>query len=111
MKNNPVDQVKLLRERVKQIATDLGLDLHAFTLSPGDEHDPDTIQAVFMIGLTAIESDDETEKRQTDEAFEALVGFEFEGESTNEDEEADAERVRNQQEAAREALGDWLDGD
>lgn len=109
--SNPIDKIKLLRERVKQIATELGLDLHAFTLSPGDEHDPDVIQAVFMIGLTAIESDHETETRQTNEAFEALVGFEFEGESTNEDEAADAERVRTQEDAARENLGEWLNGE
>ena len=105
MSNNPVDTVKLLRARVREEAKKLGLDIHSFALIPGDGEDPDLVQVVFTIGLEAIESENETENRQTDAAFEALVGAEFAGESTTEEQAEADERLAGQvDEATREAL-------
>jgi len=103
---NPVATVKLLRERVRQEAEKLGLDVHTFALVPGDDEDePDLVQVVFTIGLEAIESENETETRQTDAAFEALVGAEFAGESITEEQAEADERLASQVDAAtREAL-------
>lgn len=110
MNDSPVETVKLLRERVKQEAEKLGLDVHSFALIPGDDHSPDLAQVVFKIGLEAIESDDETEMRQTDAAFEALVGAEFTGESTTEEQAEADKRLDEQVDAAtREALDGLFD--
>jgi len=109
---NPVETVKLLRERVKQEAEKLGLDVHSFALIPGDDNSPDLAQVVFTIGLEAIESKDETETRQTDAAFEELVGAEFTGESTTEEQASADERLEGQVDAAtREALDGLFDED
>lgn len=115
MTTNPMETVKKLRDRVQKEAAELGLDVHAFSITPKTSdgtqpHDEATI--VFIIGLDAIETDDETEKRQTDAAFEAIIGGQFDSATVDEDEAEAAERLRGQvSEAARETLEGWFNED
>jgi len=106
--NNPVNKVKDLRKRVSEEAEKLGLAIHNFALIPGDDHEHDIVQVVFTISAEAIESESETEKRQTDEAFEALMGAEFEGSSVNEEQTENEQRIQDQADAARESIEGWF---
>jgi hypothetical protein len=68
---NPLDPMKVLRERLEKATGALGLELHQFALLIGGEHEPDAVQAVFIVNADVVGRD--TEQAEYDDKFEQIT--------------------------------------
>lgn len=64
---NPIDPVRVLAERLKEIAAAIGLDLAQCSVVVGTEHSPDHLQVVFTINEEIFGKD--LEKQAEDKQF------------------------------------------
>lgn len=90
MTNDPMQQIRLLRQRLEYIGTELGLDMQNFLVVPGESDDgADIVSAVFIVKSEAIKGEKDADEAMFDEQFRAIAAnFEPEPE-TPEDEVLD----------------------
>ena len=70
---DPLNPVKVLRDRLTAEAAAMGLELVQFAISPAHDTQPDLIQAVFRVTETAVKTPEEREQDSFDSMFEQIV--------------------------------------
>ena len=74
MANETMDKIRLLRNRLKQIGDELGLDMRGFMLVPAEDDDsPDMAQAMFVVRSEAIKGEKDADDALLDEQFRAIT--------------------------------------
>lgn len=74
MANETMDKIRLLRNRLKQIGDELGLDMRGFMLVPAEDDDsPDMAQAMFVVRSEAIKGEKDADDALMDEQFRAIT--------------------------------------
>lgn len=76
--NDPLEQLAVLRQKVTEIAEEVGLHVEAFVLSPAEVGGPHLVQAIFSINpeRAFMNNEEIAEKRQQediDKQFEELM--------------------------------------
>lgn len=87
MANDIMAAVRLLRQRLEYIGTELGLDMRGFMLVPSESEDgADMVQAVFIVKSEAIAGEKDADDAMFDEQFRAIAAnFEPEPETPSDD--------------------------
>lgn len=74
MANEVMKAIRLLRQRLEYIGTELGLDMQNFMLVPGTDDDgADIVQAVFIVRSEAIKGEMDPDDAMFDEQFRAIA--------------------------------------
>lgn len=78
---DPLEKVRKLKEAAERVGKEHDVELKTFAIIPkSDEVPTDVVNLAFLITPTAIETADEAEQRQTDDAFSAMMqGMSLEG--------------------------------
>jgi hypothetical protein len=59
MSDNPLDPMRVLRERLGETTAPIGLELRHFTIVVGEPGEPDMVQVIFTIDVETIGRDSE----------------------------------------------------
>lgn len=70
---DPLEKVRLLLKAVQKRAKDNNLELKNFVVIPSEDTTNDFVQLGFVITPEALETIEETQQRQTDDSFEAMM--------------------------------------
>ena len=91
--SDPLIKLRQLLARVKTVAEKHNLTVEAFSFDPAITEDGhDTAKLAFALSAEAVESEMETQKRNTDAEFEAMMsGLAFDGDTiTDKEDEKEA---------------------
>lgn len=99
MANDVMRQIRLLRQRLEYIGTELGLDMQNFLVVPSESEDgADMVSAVFIVRSEAIAGEKDADEAMFDEQFRAIAAN-FEPEPDEPDD------------AVLDELKDWMGDD
>lgn len=74
MTDGPMDQLRLLRQRLEYIGNELGLDMQQFAVIPNESDDgADMASAVFVVRSEAIKGEKDPDDAMFDEQFRAIA--------------------------------------
>lgn len=103
MNDNPMEQLHVLQEKLREAAEALGLDLQAFVAIPGSDHGPHMAQAHFV--LDPAKAFKSPEERATDDE---LTRMELAMRAESQEEKANEARVQLQESLQELQKGDGI---
>jgi PAS domain-containing protein len=90
MSEDPLSEVRKLQKAVQRVAESIGLEVEGFAISPG-QGGKDRLQVLFKILPEAVQTTDEKQQLEFNDAFEALIGKEFQPEADKDEQGSEAE--------------------